>query len=150
MAGMPLINPISVGAGVLLGARAYQEDRTARLKRRQAEAKALVRRHIDDVVFQVGKQLKDRLRLVQRETRDHFLDIAEEHHRSLSDSSNAAQEAAATFELEREERIRRIRARLERVDTLGARLAATGGNPAPSEQAKTGQVEAGRAGAGQA
>jgi len=151
--GMPLINPVSAGAGVLLGIRAYQEDRKARLKRRQADAKALVRRHIDDVVFQVGKQLKDRLRLVQRETRDHFLDIAEEHHRSLADSSNAAQEAAETFALEREERIRRIRARLERVDALDARLAAAG-DPAPAEQPEraeqAGRTEPARTEAGQA
>ncbi|GER23454.1 hypothetical protein NCCP1664_19500 [Zafaria cholistanensis] len=134
LAGMPLINPISVGAGVLLGAKGYQEDRQARLKRRQGDAKTLVRRHIDDVVFQVGKQLKDRLRLVQRETRDHFTDIAEEHHRSLTDSSHAAQEAAATFAAERDGRIRQIRDRLGRLDALDARLAAADANPGDGPQ----------------
>ncbi|MFM6905192.1 MAG: Isoniazid-inducible protein iniA, partial [Acinetobacter tjernbergiae] len=62
--GMALINPLSVGAGLLLGRKAYREDKETRLKRRQGEAKALVRRQLDDVTFQVGKQLKDRLRLV--------------------------------------------------------------------------------------
>ena len=120
--GMALINPLSVGAGLLLGRKAYREDKEARLKRRQAEAKALVRRQVDDVVFQVGKQLKDRLRLVQRSTRDHFTEIAEEHHRSLSDSVAAAQKAATTYKLEKEMRIRDIKSELKRVDTL--RLAA--------------------------
>ena len=149
LAGMPLINPISVGAGVLLGARAYQEDRQARLRRRQSDAKTQVRRHIDDVVFQVGKQLRDRLRLVQRDTRDHFTDIAEEHHRSLADSTAAAQDAAESFALERDERIRRTRARLERIDALGARVAAAG-NPAPPNQAIAGAEFTGRAITGQA
>ncbi len=116
--GMALINPLSVGAGLLLGRKAYREDKEARLKRRQAEAKALVRRQLDDVVFQVGKQLKDRLRLVQRSTRDHFTEIAEMHHRSLSDSVQAAQKAATTYTLEKDMRIRDIKAELKRVDAL--------------------------------
>lgn len=116
--GMALINPLSVGAGLLLGRKAYREDKDARLKRRQSEAKALVRRQLDDVVFQVGKQLKDRLRLVQRSTRDHFTEIAEEHHRSLSDSVSAAQQAATKYKVEKDLRIRDIKSELKRVDAL--------------------------------
>jgi hypothetical protein len=116
--GMALINPLSVGAGLLLGRKAYREDKEARLKRRQAEAKALVRRQLDDVTFQAGKQLKDRLRLVQRAIRDHFTEIADEHHRSLGDSVAAAQKAATTLALEKAARIREIKAELKRVDEL--------------------------------
>lgn len=116
--GMALINPISIGAGLLLGGKAYKEDMQGRLQRRQGEAKNLVRRQIDDVIFQVGKQLKDRLRLIQRSTRDHFSEIAEEHHRSLAESVTAAQKAASTFSAEREQRIKAIKTELERVDVL--------------------------------
>ncbi|WP_104044980.1 dynamin family protein [Arthrobacter sp. ZGTC412] len=116
--GMALINPLSVGAGLLLGRKAYREDKEARLKRRQNEAKALVRRQLDDVTFQVGKQLKDRLRLVQRSTRDHFTEIADEHHRSLQDSVAAAQKAATTYALKKDVRIREIKAELKNVDAL--------------------------------
>ncbi|WP_311213998.1 MULTISPECIES: dynamin family protein [unclassified Arthrobacter] len=116
--GMALINPLSVGAGLLLGRKAFREDKAARLKQRQSEAKILVRKHVDDVVFQVGKQLRDRLRLVQRATRDHFTEIAEEHHRSLTESVAAAQKAAATYAVERDMRIKEIRNHLKAVDTL--------------------------------
>ncbi|WGM19606.1 dynamin family protein [Paenarthrobacter sp. OM7] len=116
--GMALINPLSVGAGLLLGRKAFREDKEARLKQRQAEAKILVRKHVDDVVFQVGKQLRDRLRLVQRATRDHFTEIAEEHHRSLAESVAAAQKAAATYAVERDLRIKEIRGHLKAVDTM--------------------------------
>jgi hypothetical protein len=122
--GMALINPLSVGAGLLLGRKAYREDKEARLKRRQGEAKALVRRQVDDVTFQVGKQLKDRLRLVQRSIRDHFTGIAEEHHRSLADSVAVAQKAATTYTLQKDVRIKDIRAELKRVDALHAAAAA--------------------------
>ncbi|MFF2344898.1 dynamin family protein [Pseudarthrobacter sp. NPDC058119] len=116
--GMALINPLSVGAGLLLGRKAYREDKETRLKRRQGEAKALVRRQLDDVTFQVGKQLKDRLRLVQRTIRDHFTEIADEYHRSLSDSVAAAQKAANSYAQEKEGRMRDIRAELRKVDAL--------------------------------
>jgi hypothetical protein len=116
--GMALINPFSIAAGVLIGRKVYRDDKEARLKRRQAEAKGLVRHQMDEVIFQVGKQLKDRLRLIQRATRDHFTDIADEHHRSLADSVLAAQKAASTFAHEREQRIREIKDELKRIDAL--------------------------------
>ncbi|MHC6593095.1 dynamin family protein [Arthrobacter sp. C152] len=116
--GMALINPLSVGAGLLLGRKAYREDKEVRLKRRQGEAKALVRRQLDDVTFQVGKQLKDRLRLVQRTIRDHFTGIADEYHRSLADSVSAAQNAANSYAREKEGRVREIKAELQKVDAL--------------------------------
>jgi hypothetical protein len=116
--GLSLINPFSVAAGVLIGRKAYRDDKDARLKRRQAESKALIHRHIDDVIFQVGKQLKDRLRIVQRSTRDHFTEIADEHHRSLADSVLAAQKAATLFAREREARIKELRIELKAVENL--------------------------------
>lgn len=127
--GMALINPISIGAGLLLGGKAYKEDMEARLQRRQGEAKNLVRRQIDDVIFQVGKELKDRLRLIQRSARDHFSEIAEEHHRSLSESVTAAQKAASTFSTEREQRIKAIKLELARVDVLHKHASALAAPP---------------------
>ncbi len=116
--GMSLINPLSLLAGVLVGRRAYREDMSARLNRRQQEAKTLVRRYIDEVTFQVGKQLKDRLRLVQRAARDHFGSMAEELHRSLSDALNAAKQAAGTYTSKRDERVMELRSQLEQLETL--------------------------------
>ncbi|GAA5038159.1 dynamin family protein [Microbacterium fluvii] len=118
LVGLSLINPLSLLVGVLVGRRAFREDMTARLTRRQMEAKNIVRRHIDEVVFQVGKQLKDRLRLVQRVGRDHFGGIADELHRSLSESVLAAKQAAATFSADRDERVRMLQARQQRLDAL--------------------------------
>ena len=134
IAGMALVNPISVGAGVLLGGRAYREDRATRLKRRQAEAKSLVARKLDDVVFQVGKQLRDRLRLIQRATRDHFTDVAEELHRSLGESVLAAQSAARADGSEREIRLRAVTEALRRVDALRAEV--TGRRPPTTSPAR--------------
>ena len=123
--GMTLINPVSLLVGVLVGRRAYREDKTMRLSRRQAEAKNNTRRHVEDVVFQVGKQLKDRLRFVQRVARDHFGGIADQLHRSLSESVLAAKQAAATFESDRNGRVIQLRQQLAQIEALRAEIPAS-------------------------
>ncbi|WP_082914255.1 dynamin family protein [Microbacterium sp. H83] len=141
--GMSLINPLSLLAGVLVGRRAYREDMSARLGRRQQEAKALVRRHIDEVIFQVGKQLKDRLRLVQRTARDHFGAIAEELHRSLSEALTAAKQAATAFTSTRDARVVALQKRMDQLEAMRRRVPAIEGMVAPPslEQRPRGAAE---------
>ena len=122
--GMSIINPLSLAAGAVIGRKAYKEDTEARLQRRRNEAKVLIRRQIDEIIFQVGKQLRDRLRLVQRTTRDHFTAIADEHHRSLADSVLAAQKTATMYANERDKRVTALRRDLEQVDALTKRARA--------------------------
>lgn len=123
LVGLSLINPFSLLAGVLVGRRAYREDMSNRLARRRSEAKALVRRYVDDVTFQVGKQLKDRLRFVQRAARDHFGAIAEELHRSMTEALNAAKMGATTFTAQRDKRMSELRTNLARLDAIERELA---------------------------
>ncbi|WP_229386097.1 dynamin family protein [Microbacterium allomyrinae] len=135
--GLPLINPLSLLAGIVVGRRAFREDMGARLTRRQAEAKNIVRRHIDEVVFQAGKQLKDRLRLVQRAARDHFGALADELHRSFTEAMSAAKQAAGIDSGKRDERIKVLRVQLRQLDALRSRISA----PVPQEQAAIGMQE---------
>ncbi|MGO1850644.1 MAG: Isoniazid-inducible protein iniA, partial [Microbacterium sp.] len=110
--------PLSLLAGILVGRRAYREDMQARLSRRQQEAKLLVRRYIDEVIFQVGKQLKDRLRLVQRTARDHFGSMADELHRSLSEALTSAKAAAGSYTATRDERVIALQEKVARLDSI--------------------------------
>lgn len=89
VAGLGLFNPVSVGAGLILGRMAYKEDRENRLLRARAEAKTNVRRFVDDVSFVVGKESRDRLKMIQRTLRDHYREIANEITRSLNESLQA-------------------------------------------------------------
>ena len=142
LVGLSLINPISLLAGVLVGRRAFREDMGSRLNRRRFEAKNLVRRHIDEVQFQVGKQLKDRLRLVQRSARDHFGSIADELHRSLSDAVLSAKQAAGVYSTGRDERIKQLNTQIAQIESLRAKVPAL---PAGIETAAAApQVEAAR------
>ncbi len=118
LAGMALINPISIAAGLMLGTKTLREDKQSRRKRQQAEAQLLLRRQVDDVIFHVGKECRDRLRQVQRLLREHFSEVASELHRSLSESIHAAQMAANTAGSDRQRQINLLKAELERIDAL--------------------------------
>jgi Dynamin family len=118
LAGMALINPVSVAAGLVLGGKTLREDKQSRLKRQQAEAQMLLRRQVDDVIFHVGKECRDRLRQVQRLLRDHFSEVATELHRSLSESIQAAEKAANTEGSNRQWQINRLEAELAQIDAL--------------------------------
>lgn len=94
-AGLALLNPISVGAGMVVGGKAFRDDHRSRLAKRRNEAKAAVRRYLDDVAFEAGKESKDRLHLTHRALRDHYAGVARRSLRSIDDSLRAAQEAAS-------------------------------------------------------
>jgi len=139
LAGIPLVNPISVGAGIVLGTKAYRDDADQRLKRRQAEAKVLVRKYSDEVIFYVSKQLKDRLRIVQRAVRDHYNDVAEELSTSLRDSVNNAQKAAHASTEERVARLSEVKKSLAQLDEIST---AAGQLPARQRAAQRPQPRA--------
>jgi hypothetical protein len=102
---MPLVNWYSAAAAVLLGVNALWDDRKARKQRRQAEAKVAVARLMDDVVFQVGKESRNRLRAMQRMLRDHFTDIANDVLRAADEALRSAEEASGKYGDGSEQRI---------------------------------------------
>lgn len=118
VAGLALVNPLSLGAGMLLGGKAFRDDKRERQVRRRAEAKAAVRRYLDDVAFEAGKQSRDRLHRIHRLLRDHFTGIAERSLRSLSDSLQAAQDAAGVETARRAERCAELERQLRVVAEL--------------------------------
>jgi predicted GTPase len=132
LAGMAVINPLSIAVGVVIGRKTYRDDKEQRILRRQNEAKNLVRRHLDEVVFQVGKQLKDRLREVQRTLRDLITDTVDEMSRSLADAVKAAQQATNAAAAEQNARLRTVRAQLDEVERLARDVRHVGGAPVPA------------------
>ncbi len=113
VAGLGLFNPVSVGAGLLLGRMAYKEEKQSRLVRARAEAKANVRRFVDEVSFVVGKESRDRLKTIHRKLRDHYRDIGNELSRSLNESLQATLTAAHLEDVERDTRVRELERQLD-------------------------------------
>ncbi|MGA9693189.1 MAG: hypothetical protein WBR33_17485, partial [Pseudonocardiaceae bacterium] len=124
LAGLALVNPYSIGAGVLLGGNTFWEDRKSQTSRRQAEAKAAVARLMDDVIFQVGNESKYRLREAQRTLRDHFTTIATEMLRSADDALRAAHDANQIHTDQRAGRIAEVHNALSDLRQLRVRAAA--------------------------
>lgn len=123
LAGLALLNPWSIGAGVILGAHTFWEERKNRSARRQAEAKLAVSRLMDDVIFQVGKEATFRLREVQRYLRDHFTAVANELLRSADDAVYAAQMASQAHAEERDARLAQVADRLSQLRQLRVQAA---------------------------
>ncbi|MDT7647476.1 MAG: hypothetical protein QOC75_4476 [Pseudonocardiales bacterium] len=124
LAGISMLNPLSAGAGLLFGGKTLHDELKRNKQRRQADAKQAMRRHIDDTTFQVGRDVRDMLRQLQRTLRDHFSSVAEEMSTSLADSVMSAQKAVQTVEGGRATRIRDLRAELERIDNMAQRAKA--------------------------
>ncbi|HEV7792252.1 MAG TPA: dynamin family protein [Pseudonocardia sp.] len=135
LAGISMLNPLSAGAGLLFGGKTLHDELKRNKQRRQADAKQAMRRHIDDTTFQVGRDVRDMLRQLQRTLRDHFSSVAEEMSTSLADSVMSAQKAVQTVEGGRATRIRDLRAELERIDNMAQRARAL--DPVGSQAAFT-------------
>lgn len=108
VAGLGMFNPLSLGAGLLLGRKAYKEDMENRMLRVRNEAKTNLRRFVDDVLFVVTKESRDRLKNVQRQLRDHYREIANQANRSLNESLQSTISAARLEESERNNRLREL------------------------------------------
>jgi hypothetical protein len=113
-----LINPLGLGAALVMGGKSIGDERKRIMTKRQNEAKAAVRRYVDDVTFQVAKDSRDRLRIVQRDLRDHFTAQAEQMKRSLLESQQAAERAVKASRSEREARLTELTKGLEQLEAV--------------------------------
>ena len=130
------LNPIGIGAAVLMSGKAIGDERRKQVTKRQSEAKTAMRRYVDDVTFQVAKDSRDRLRTVQRDLRDHFTEQAEQLKRSLAESQQAAERAVKASRAEREARLTEITKELEALEVVRraarALLTEAAAGPAPT------------------
>lgn len=122
LAGLPLINPVSLGAGAAFAAKTIKDEGGMRLQRRQAVAKQAAQRHVDDVFLRFSKDCRDAIRLVQRRLRDHFTELAEE----IADELTHERETIIAGSAERERRTVHIRREIDRLAGLHQRAGELG------------------------
>jgi hypothetical protein len=123
LAGLGMFNPLSVGAGLLLGRKAYKEDIENRMLRVRNEAKNNVRRFVDDISFVVTKESRDRLKNIHRQLRDHYRGIANQTTRSVNESLQATIASARLEENERNTRIAELERQLNILTQVSAKAA---------------------------
>jgi hypothetical protein len=122
LAGLPLINPISIGAGMALGGKSIGEEGESRLKRRQAAAKSAAQRHVDDFFLRFSKDSKDAARRIQRGLRDHFAELAEQIQQGLTDAAATAQRTAQLEAAGKQRRDQELRQALAQLTALHGQI----------------------------
>lgn len=123
LAGMALVNPLSLAAGLIMGGFAYRQESNSRLEQRRNEAKMAVRKLIDESQFQVGKEARDRVNRVRRLLRDHFSAAAEDLKHSLNESVKMAKKRSAMPKSERGQRAEQAAVELREIRSLCQRAA---------------------------
>ena len=124
LAGLALLNPLTLVVGIGLGRKAVRDERKRALTQRQAQAKAAVRKYIDGISFEVAKESRDLMRRVQRDLRDEFSARAEQLQASTREALNAAETAAKEELAARQARLADVDAELARLAKLKTRAAA--------------------------
>jgi hypothetical protein len=122
LANLPLINVVSISAGVLLGTKSLKEEKDLRLRRRQSEAKSAVQRYVEQVIFQVNKEAKDTIRGVHRNLHAHYARITEDAQMEISLAIQAIKRSAERSAVDRDQRAREIRQKLEEIAVLRRRV----------------------------
>ncbi|MEU7800242.1 dynamin family protein [Micromonospora arborensis] len=118
LAGMPMINPVSVGIGALFGGKSIRDESKQLLRRRQATVKTAIQRHVDDFFVRMIRDCRDAARQVQRMLRDHFTGLTEELQEAIVQSFRSAKQEADTDASLREQRQREIRLKMTRLAAL--------------------------------
>ncbi|KAB1643103.1 dynamin family protein [Gulosibacter chungangensis] len=118
LAGMALVNPISIAAGLIMGGFAYRQEANSRLEQRRNEAKMAVRKLVDESIFQVSKEARDRISRIRRVLRDHFSSAAEDLKLSLGESVKMAKKQANVPQSERNRRTVQAATELQEIRAL--------------------------------
>lgn len=118
LASLPLINPISLSAGVAFGGKTIWDEAEGRLKRRQAAAKGAAQRFVDDFFIACSKESKDLSRRVQRALRDHITARAEAMQEEITNDAKLARLAMQTDTAARDRTNLHVRQSLEQLVVL--------------------------------
>nr|WP_218888541.1 dynamin family protein [Saccharopolyspora hordei] len=116
--GLGLLNVVSISAGVLLGLKSLDEEKDSRLRRRQTEVKTAVQRHVEQVIFHVNREAKTAIRTVHRTLHTHFMQITENAQAEISRVIQEIKRNAERSAVDRDQRAREIRQKLEELTAL--------------------------------
>jgi hypothetical protein len=122
LAGLALAAPVTVIAAGLLGRKAFRDERERQLGHRRAQAKAAVRRYLDEVSFVYGKELRDAMRRHQRALRLQLAGVASAVATDAAAVIAAIEQQGAMSEEQRTRRSRDIEAELARLRSLASRI----------------------------
>jgi hypothetical protein len=115
--------PLGLLAGMTLGRRLIRHERERQVQQRRAQAKAELRRYVDDVSFHMGRDSREAVRRTQRFLRDEFAARAQAVERSAAAAAEAVRSTAALPDDERARRAADLAAQRRELDRLNRRSA---------------------------
>ncbi|WP_130507731.1 dynamin family protein [Krasilnikovia cinnamomea] len=113
-----LAAPLGLLAGMTLGRRLMKAERERQAQQRRLQAKAELRRYVDDVTFHVGRDSREAVRRTQRFLRDEFAARAQVIERSAAATAAAVRRTAALPDDERARRADALAEQRRRLDRL--------------------------------
>jgi hypothetical protein len=122
-------NPVLLTAGLVFGAHTLMEDRKRKIAGRRQSARTQLRQFTDAVGFEVGNQLGIRMREVQRELRDEFVDLIGELQRTWAQAAKSAEEALHRTRQQTDQRTTELRTLLDGLSGVRGVLASIGTAP---------------------
>lgn len=118
VAGFAVAAPALLAVGVAMGSRGLRREDSRLLDARRAEARAAIRRHIEEFSFALSKETKDRVRRSQRVIRDsageHVATITRTANETLANHERARNAPEANRVAEQAQAV----AKLDRIDRL--------------------------------
>ena len=121
MAGLAMINPLSILIGLGLGRRGLREEKKRQLMQRSQQAKMTVRKYADDINVEATKTSRDTVRRAHRDLRDEFGRRAEQLQATIRESLKEAEATMRTTLAERQQQLADAKAELERIELLRSR-----------------------------
>ncbi|WP_169789728.1 dynamin family protein [Actinoplanes subtropicus] len=112
--------PIGLLAGMTLGRRMIKSERERQVLQRRMQAKAELRRYVDDVGFHVGRDCREAIRRTQRFLRDEFATRAQAVERSAAATEAAVREIAELPPDQRQAKVAQLAEARRRLDRLAA------------------------------
>ena len=113
-----LSNPVTIGLGALFAGQALLDQRKRRLTTQRQQARTSVRQFVDEVQFEVGNELAEVVRTVQRQLRDEFSDRIGQLQRTYAEAAQQAQQALKHSDAQRRARGDDLFTRLSAIDRL--------------------------------
>lgn len=112
-------NPVTLGMGAVFGGMQLHEAHKRKIAQRRQTARMNVRQFADDVQFEVGNQINEALRAIQRALRDEFTERITQLQRTYAQTAQQAQETAKTDGTARRTRGAELRVLLDEISALG-------------------------------
>jgi hypothetical protein len=116
--GAIVIAPVGIMAGVLMGRKVLKTEKDRVLLTSRQQAKQALRKYVDEVLFQVGKESRDALRDVQKELRDLFTARATELTRSTKEAVARTQQALNADTATKKSRLQELTSTIDQIQDV--------------------------------